>query len=151
MHAAAGGTAYRPAPDAACTCTAPSRRFAIKKDTEPYCALVKDLWTKGHEIALHTYDHVRLDPPIDEEKKSEPASQSIRQLGSRGWASMPDWREGSCSSCWVGVRGGRRLGCQRACMPSASPAGHGSSRLALPRRLRLPSPMPLSCPAHVCF
>jgi peptidoglycan/xylan/chitin deacetylase (PgdA/CDA1 family) len=80
MHAAApqgGGTAYRPAPDAACTCTAPSRRFAIKKDTEPYCALVMDLWTKGHEIALHTYDHVRLDPPIDEEKKSEPASQSV--------------------------------------------------------------------------
>lgn len=34
---------------------------------------MKQLWEQGHEIALHTRDHIRLDPPIDADKKGEPA------------------------------------------------------------------------------
>lgn len=47
------------------------RRFTIKLDTEPHCNLVKQLWRDGHEIALHTRDHVRLDPPMNDEKEGE--------------------------------------------------------------------------------
>jgi hypothetical protein len=145
--------ACRPAPDAAAAaCTPRYRRFAIKKDTEPYCALVKDLWTKGHEIALHTHDHVRLDPPIDEEKKSEPTCQPASQLVnlSVGQSVGAAAQAGSRAA----VQAGRKLGGQRsqlAWMLSAAPAGQGSSRLAPPQRLRLPSPVPPPCPAHVCF
>lgn len=54
-----------------CCLPMPPIRFTIKYDTEPYCNLVKQLWRDGHEIALHTRDHVRLDPPIDAEKEGE--------------------------------------------------------------------------------
>lgn len=50
----------------------PSPRFALKYDTEGYgCDLTRKLWKAGHEIALHTADHVRLDMPIDAEKECE--------------------------------------------------------------------------------
>lgn len=52
-------------------CTIPLTWFTIKYDTEPYCNLVKQLWRDGHEIALHTRDHVRLDPPINAEKEDQ--------------------------------------------------------------------------------
>lgn len=36
---------------------------------------MKQLWREGHEIALHTRDHVRLDPPINAEKEGEQSSR----------------------------------------------------------------------------
>ena len=36
-----------------------------------HCDLVKELWQAGHEIALHTRDHIRLDPPIDANKTDQ--------------------------------------------------------------------------------
>lgn len=66
----------------------PPIRFTIKYDTEPYCNLVKQLWRDGHEIALHTRDHVRLDPPINAEKEGE------RSGGGAGCVAQP--RDGLC-------------------------------------------------------
>jgi hypothetical protein len=48
-----------------------ARRFTIKYGTEPYCDLVQQLWSSGHEIALHTRDHIYLYPPIDANKTCE--------------------------------------------------------------------------------
>lgn len=55
-------------------CSIPLTWFTIRYDTEPYCSLVKQLWKQGHEIALHTRDHIRLDPPIDSDKKDQMTS-----------------------------------------------------------------------------
>jgi hypothetical protein len=54
-------------------CPIPLTWFVIKYGTEPYCDLVSELWEGGHEIALHTRDHVRLDEPIDQEDTGEHA------------------------------------------------------------------------------
>lgn len=71
------------------------RRFGIKYDTVPYCGLVRELHADGHEIALHTRDHVRLDMPIDAAKKgarkcgegSAPGPRGERLARSRGSSS----------------------------------------------------------------
>ncbi|EFN54066.1 hypothetical protein CHLNCDRAFT_136163 [Chlorella variabilis] len=52
-------------------CTIPLTWFTIKYGTEPNCNLVKQLWREGHEIALHTRDHVRLDAPLTNEQKDQ--------------------------------------------------------------------------------